>query len=177
MIFHTASCHHVSALPVESSISRYEALQNFSTHCWDCTDSQSFRNENCKCRIPTECLHVCLFLDYIHHTKPTVSFKLVLNIAIPLSSKTKLHATQVNGRLVHFKLYANVYLKKAEEYTKLNLTLIHSLRLMFVCAVIWNNSVLGFSRDTAEYCKKRHFGSDKGKFKEVIQWMVFSLVL
>lgn len=167
MIFHTASCHHVSALPVESSISWYEALQNFSTHCWDCTDSQSFRNENCKCHIPTECLHVCLFLDYIHHTKPTVSFKLVLNIAITLSSKTKLHATQVNGRLVHFKLYANVYLKKAEEYTKLNLTLIHSLRLMFVCAVIWNIVSWALAEILQNTAKKDILARTRGSLKKL----------
>lgn len=63
-------------------------------------------------------------------TMQTEVFKLMINIAIFLQSKPKLDATLLVSRLMHCKMYVNVYPDKAEEVRKQNLTLIPSLRLI-----------------------------------------------
>lgn len=121
---------------------------------------------------------MCVFISCVHHANKSYAFfKLVLNIAIFLSSETKLHVTQVNSRLMRYQMYVNMYLHKAEEARKLNLILITfykagtSDKSLQVCLYM----MLSLSMD--HYYQKRNFGQDTWTFKEVMQGVVFSLDL
>lgn len=99
----------------------------------------------------------------------------MLNIAIFLTSKLKLHATQENARLIHCKTYVNVYFDKAEEARNLNSTLMPSLRLIFQIRQCGYVCICRWALAQITTTKKEFFGLVTLMSKEVIQRAVFSL--